>query len=68
VERALKAGMPPQAVADAVFAAIREGRFSILTHPAWKVAVERRMQAILQERNPNPAWSHPAGPSGIERG
>jgi NAD(P)-dependent dehydrogenase (short-subunit alcohol dehydrogenase family) len=52
VERALKAGMPPQAVAEAVFAAIREGRFYILTHPDWKVAVERRMQAILQERNP----------------
>ena len=52
IQQALQDGMPPQQVADIVFAAIREERFYILTHPAWKGAIEARMEDILQERNP----------------
>jgi NAD(P)-dependent dehydrogenase (short-subunit alcohol dehydrogenase family) len=51
------AGMPPVQVADAVFAAIREDRFYILTHPEGKEAVRTRMEDILQERNPTRPWS-----------
>jgi short-subunit dehydrogenase len=48
----VQAGMPPAQVADAVFKAIREDRFYILTHPEDKEPVRARMEDILQERNP----------------
>jgi NAD(P)-dependent dehydrogenase (short-subunit alcohol dehydrogenase family) len=50
----VQAGMPPGQVADAVFKAIREDRFYILTHPEDKKGVRTRMEDILQERNPTP--------------
>jgi hypothetical protein len=46
--------MPAVQVADAVFAALREGRFYILTHPEGKEAVRTRMEDILQDRSPTP--------------
>jgi NAD(P)-dependent dehydrogenase (short-subunit alcohol dehydrogenase family) len=46
------AGMPPAQVADAVFAAVREGRFYVLTHPEGKEAVRARLEDVLQDRNP----------------
>ena len=46
------AGMPPSDVAEAVFDAIREERFYILTHADWKHHVRKRMDDILLERNP----------------
>jgi NAD(P)-dependent dehydrogenase (short-subunit alcohol dehydrogenase family) len=42
----------PAHVADAVFQAIREERFYILTHPEGKEWIRTRMEDILQERNP----------------
>jgi NAD(P)-dependent dehydrogenase (short-subunit alcohol dehydrogenase family) len=42
----------PVLVADAVFRAIREERFYILTHPEGKEWIRTRMEDILQERNP----------------
>lgn len=48
------AGMPPGQVADAVFAALREDQFYILTHPEGKEYVRTRMEDILQERSPTP--------------
>ena len=50
--RAIKAGMPPEQVADAVLQAVEEGRFYILTHPEFKPLIEARMAAILRSRNP----------------
>jgi hypothetical protein len=50
----VQAGMPPAQVADAVFEAVREGRFYVLTHPQDKEWVRTRMDDILQERNPSP--------------
>jgi short-subunit dehydrogenase len=47
-------GMPPAQVAEAVFQAIRQARFYILTHPEGKDWVRTRMEDILQERNPAP--------------
>jgi NAD(P)-dependent dehydrogenase (short-subunit alcohol dehydrogenase family) len=48
----VESGMPPSRVADAVFDAIRDGRFYILTHADWKPLVQKRMEDILQDRNP----------------
>jgi NAD(P)-dependent dehydrogenase (short-subunit alcohol dehydrogenase family) len=48
------AGIPPAQVADVVFAALREDRFYIFTHPEDKQYVRTRMEDILQERNPTP--------------
>lgn len=47
-----KTGMDPQEVAGKVFDAIREDKFYILTDPDQKVRVKRRMEGILEERNP----------------
>jgi hypothetical protein len=44
--------MDPREVAEKVFDAIREERFYILTHPEEKARVKRRMEGILEERNP----------------
>jgi len=48
----LEAGMTPGEVAEHVFEAIQQRKFYVLTHPAWKSAVQTRMEDILQERNP----------------
>jgi NAD(P)-dependent dehydrogenase (short-subunit alcohol dehydrogenase family) len=48
----VQAGMAPAQVADAVFGAVREGRFYVLTHPETKEIVRTRMEDILQERSP----------------
>lgn len=54
LRRLVPAGMPPAQVADAVFAALRNDQFYILTHPEGKEAIRTRMEDILQERNPSP--------------
>src|SRR6516162_3964639 len=48
----MQTAMPPAQVADAVFQAIHEERFYILTHPEGKDWIRTRMEDILQERNP----------------
>lgn len=48
----IEIGLPPSQIAEAVFDAIREERFYILTHKDWKVFVQKRMENILEERNP----------------
>jgi NAD(P)-dependent dehydrogenase (short-subunit alcohol dehydrogenase family) len=50
----MQTGMPPAEVAEAVFQAIRQERFYILTHPEGKDWIRTRMEDILQERNPTP--------------
>ena len=52
MREAVQAGMSPQHVAEVVFAAIRAEQFYILTHPDWNTSVRRRMEDILQQRNP----------------
>lgn len=52
VQQAVETGMPPSQVAEAVFQAIREEKFYILTHPNFKAAVETRNEDIHLERNP----------------
>jgi GrpB-like predicted nucleotidyltransferase (UPF0157 family) len=50
----MQTAMPPAQVADAVFQAIREERFYILTHPEGKNWIRTRMEDIFEERNPTP--------------
>jgi NAD(P)-dependent dehydrogenase (short-subunit alcohol dehydrogenase family) len=50
---AMQTGLSPQQVADMVFDAIRKDKFYILTHPDTKPLIQQRMEAILQERNPD---------------
>jgi len=52
MHQAVEAGMPPPQVADIVFKAIRDEKFYIFSHPAWKEAIRTRMEDVLQERNP----------------
>lgn len=46
------AGRKPSEIADAVFEAIRGEKFYILTHPEMTPMIQKRMDDILQERNP----------------
>ena len=52
IRQLVPAGLPTVEVADAVFAAVREDRFYILTHPEGKEAVRTRMEDILLDRVP----------------
>jgi len=47
-------GIPPEQVADAVAAAIREDRFWIRTHPEMEPAVKERCEAIIAAETPPP--------------
>lgn len=43
-------GLEPAAVADLVVEGIREERFWILTHPAWKGVLSRRLDALVEKQ------------------
>ena len=47
-----KAGMSSENVGESVFQAIKEERFYIITHKESFADIEKRMNCILQERNP----------------
>ncbi|HEX3050335.1 MAG TPA: SDR family NAD(P)-dependent oxidoreductase [Aggregatilineaceae bacterium] len=49
-QRAVAAGIAPEAVSDAAFDAMQRGQFYVLTHPEYGAEVEKRMNAILQQR------------------
>jgi NAD(P)-dependent dehydrogenase (short-subunit alcohol dehydrogenase family) len=55
VESLLASGLSPAKVGELVLSAIRDERFWILTHPAWKGAIRHRFENILEERDPTPA-------------
>ncbi|HVF41820.1 MAG TPA: SDR family NAD(P)-dependent oxidoreductase [Pyrinomonadaceae bacterium] len=48
----VETGIRPSQVAEAVFEAIRDERFYILTHADWKPLVQKRLEDILLDRNP----------------
>lgn len=52
VHQLVESGQPPERIADAVLAAVRERRFYVLTHPEMKPAIGHRMRDILEERPP----------------
>jgi len=45
-------GMSPEEAAEKVFQAVREEQFYILTHRSMRASIRRRMESILQARNP----------------
>lgn len=52
LDNTIRQGMTPAELAVQVFAAIAEQRFWILPHKDFKPALERRVQSILHETNP----------------
>jgi NAD(P)-dependent dehydrogenase (short-subunit alcohol dehydrogenase family) len=50
----IAAGTPPAEVAEKVFAAVQNEQFYIFSHPEFLTAVRTRMEAILEQRNPEP--------------
>jgi NADP-dependent 3-hydroxy acid dehydrogenase YdfG len=52
LDGSIRQGMTPLELAALVFAAIDEKRFWILPHKDFKPALERRVQSILEETNP----------------
>ena len=50
--KAVQSGMEPAEIAEATFAAIRDDRFYIITHPESKAGIRTRMEDILLERQP----------------
>ena len=51
--RLLAAGIPPSAVAERVFEAVRDEKLYILTHPETKPLLQRHMEDVIAERNPD---------------
>jgi NAD(P)-dependent dehydrogenase (short-subunit alcohol dehydrogenase family) len=47
-----QSGITPEQCAELVFKAIQQNTFYILTHPELSTAIQRRMEDILQGRNP----------------
>jgi NAD(P)-dependent dehydrogenase (short-subunit alcohol dehydrogenase family) len=52
MKQLVDAGKPPEEIAEAVVAAIREPRFYILTHAEMRPALEHRQRDILEGRKP----------------
>jgi NADP-dependent 3-hydroxy acid dehydrogenase YdfG len=52
IENTIRQGMTPAELAEQVFAAIAQKSFWILPHKGFKSALERRVQSILDETNP----------------
>lgn len=50
--KAVKNGVEPEEIAEATFAAVRDNRFYIITHPQTMAGIRIRMDDILQERQP----------------
>ncbi|HEY6008820.1 MAG TPA: SDR family NAD(P)-dependent oxidoreductase [Geobacteraceae bacterium] len=50
--KAVQAGAEPEEIAEAVFDAIRDGRFYIITHPETRAGIRIRMEDILGDRQP----------------
>ena len=60
----IAAGTPPAGVAEKVFTAIRNEQFYIFSHPEFLTAVRTRMEAILEQRNPEPVLPTGLTPGG----
>jgi NAD(P)-dependent dehydrogenase (short-subunit alcohol dehydrogenase family) len=50
----IASGTPPTEVAEKVFTAIQNEQFYIVSHPEFLPMVRMRMEAILEQRNPEP--------------
>lgn len=52
LDNSIRQGMTPAELAEQVFAAIAEKRFWVFPHKGFKVALQQRVQSILEESNP----------------
>ncbi len=52
MRQAAESGIPAAQVADAIFQAVRDEKFYVLTHPELTRYVRYRMEDIVQQRNP----------------
>ncbi|PCR94611.1 alcohol dehydrogenase [Pseudomonas fluorescens] len=52
LDSSIRQGMTPAVLAEQVFAAIAEKRFWVFPHKGFKVALQQRVQSILEESNP----------------
>jgi len=52
LDSSIRQGMTPAQLAEQVFAAIAEKRFWVFPHKGFKVALQQRVQSILEESNP----------------
>lgn len=50
----VESGMPPEAIAERVWEAVRDNQFWILTHPDADPLIRERCEEMLQRRNPAP--------------
>jgi NAD(P)-dependent dehydrogenase (short-subunit alcohol dehydrogenase family) len=64
LRQVLASGLSIEEVADHVLRAVRDEKFYILTHPDTKDAIRRRMENILEERNPVVDWEGFGGVTG----
>ena len=49
--------MSPAECADHVFKAVRDKKFYIITHPELKDRIKKRVDGIMDERNPVPEFT-----------
>jgi NADP-dependent 3-hydroxy acid dehydrogenase YdfG/uncharacterized protein YoaH (UPF0181 family) len=56
-------GMSPAECADHVFKAVRDEKFYIITHPELKDRVKKRVDGMMNERNPAPEFTISTMPS-----
>jgi NAD(P)-dependent dehydrogenase (short-subunit alcohol dehydrogenase family) len=61
LDSSIRQGMTPSELAEQVFAAIAEKRFWVFPHKGFKPALERRVQSILEETNPQFQMTDVAG-------
>lgn len=53
---AIRSGISADEVAQAVFEAIENQKFYILTHPPYKKLIQRRFEGIMNETGPTDSW------------
>ena len=54
IKQFLRDGLDPSVIGEAVYDAVKNNKFYILTHPEFESAIQTRMEDILQKRNPSP--------------
>ncbi len=59
----IASGMPPAEVAEKVFSSVQNEQFYILPHPEFLAFVRARMNAILEQRNPETVFTSGEVPS-----
>ena len=51
IQASLEQGMPPDEVGELVASSIEADKFWILTHPHWAKAVQKQLDALVQDQS-----------------